>query len=81
MLAAGVGIGTVGLNLGSGTKAMAETSPPEWPWPHATLDVEEVRKRGHFYYYEGGCMYGAASALVTSLVDAVGYPTRSSQRK
>lgn len=48
-----------------------------WPWPYKTLDVEDVRKRGHKYYFDGGCGYGAFNALVSALVDAVGEPFTS----
>jgi len=47
---------------------------PDWPWPLAKLDVEEVRKRAHLGYYEGACAYGAFHALVSSLADTVGDP-------
>ncbi|MBD3306649.1 hypothetical protein GF339_09570 [candidate division KSB3 bacterium] len=74
LVATGVGAGIVGLNLNARTEAQEQAQAPEWPWPYATLDVEDVRKRGHFYYYQGGCMYGSTSALLTALIDQVGYP-------
>jgi hypothetical protein len=45
-----------------------------WPWPYARLDREDVRKRAHKNYYDGGCCYGAFNALISALVDAVGEP-------
>ncbi len=74
LVAAGAGVGAMGLGLTSSHAMAQEPAIPEWPWPYATLDVEDVRKRGHFYYYQGGCMYGAASALLTALIDKVGDP-------
>jgi len=47
---------------------------PEWPWPYVKLDPEVVRKRGYDGYFKGGCCYGAASALLTTLVEEVGSP-------
>jgi hypothetical protein len=73
LVAAGAGIGAIGLGLAS-SRAEGQEAAPEWPWPYATLDVEDVRKRGHFYYYQAGCMFGAASGLLTALVDKVGAP-------
>jgi hypothetical protein len=74
LVAAGAGVGAMGLGLASSRATAQEPAIPEWPWPYATLDVEDVRKRAHFYYYQGGCMYGAASALLTALADEVGSP-------
>jgi hypothetical protein len=57
--------------------AIDAPAPVAWPWPYATLDVEDVRKRGHQFYYDGGCCYGAFHALVSALRDAVGAPYTS----
>jgi hypothetical protein len=45
-----------------------------WPWPYAKLDPEDIRKRGHKFYYEGGCGYGAFNALISALAEKVGEP-------
>jgi hypothetical protein len=45
-----------------------------WPWRYATLDREDIRKRAHKAYYDGGCCYGAFFAIVSALADAVGDP-------
>ena len=74
VLATGIGVGTLGMPLAASAKDRGAKKLPQWPWPYARLDVEQVRKLGHKYYYEGGCMYGAAAALLTALVDTVGYP-------
>jgi len=74
LVAAGAGVGAMGLGLASSRAAAQDQVIPEWPWPYATLDVEDVRKRGHFHYYQGGCMYGSSSALLTALIDKVGAP-------
>lgn len=49
-------------------------SVPEWPWPYKKLDPEAVRKAGYEAYYQGGCMYGAAVAIIGSLQKEVGFP-------
>ncbi|MBI4785902.1 MAG: hypothetical protein HY782_02515 [Chloroflexi bacterium] len=33
---------------------------PKWPWPYAKLDVEQVRKKAHFGYYQAACCYGSS---------------------
>ncbi len=54
---------------------MAQSNtPPAWPWPYKKIDVEVVRKRGYENYFKGGCMYGAASALLSAMVETIGYP-------
>lgn len=45
-----------------------------WPWPYARLDREDIRKRAHKSYYDGGCCYGAFHALITALAEKVGEP-------
>ena len=64
LLMTGIGVGAAGLNtvLQAGEDKNAEA--PKWPWPYASLDVEKVRKRGHKYYYQGGCMYGASGGQI-----------------
>ena len=74
LLATGIGAGAIGVSLASRAEGQEQAKLPEWPWPYATLDVEDVRKRAHFYYYKGGCMYGSSSGLLAALIDEVGYP-------
>ncbi len=59
----------------------AETRPagdeggqPETHWPYEKLNVEQVRKLGHWGYYEKGCSYGAFYALLAPLQESVGAP-------
>ena len=74
LMATGIGAGAVGLNAALGADPKETATAPEWPWPYKILDVELVRKRGHEYYYKGGCMYGATGGLLSVLIDEVGYP-------
>lgn len=55
------------------TANVASQSYP-WPWPYTRLDPEDIRKRAHKGYYDGGCGYGAFHGLVSALADAIGAP-------
>ena len=84
-----VGAGTAGLILvgslaGCSANAPATTDPantqsdaPSLPWTYKKLDVELVRKRGYESYFEGGCMYGAAKALIATLQETAGGPWKN----
>jgi hypothetical protein len=61
----------------SGRAGAIDRATAPWPWPYRTLDVEDVRKRGHKLYYDGGCCYGAFYAIVQALADTVGEPFAS----
>ena len=74
LAATGLGIGAVGLNAALQASESEQKPAPEWPWPYKELDVELVRKRGHKYYYEGGCMYGSSGGLLSVLIEEIGYP-------
>ena len=74
LVAGGVGIGALGLNAALQADTNEDAVAPEWPWLYKQLDVELVRKRGHMYYYKGGCMYGASGGLLSVLIDEIGYP-------
>lgn len=52
--------------------AAAQSFP--WPWPYTKLDPEDIRKRAHKFYYDGGCGYGAFNALVSALAEKIGEP-------
>lgn len=69
----------VGAALGGGvfnlfSAQAAENAAPPSPWKYVKLDPEVVRKKGYDLYHNGGCMYGAAAAIITSLQEKVGYP-------
>jgi hypothetical protein len=74
LMATGIGAGAVGLNATLAADENNTATAPEWPWPYKVLDVELVRKRGHMYYYKGGCMYGVTGGLLSVLIDEVGHP-------
>lgn len=70
----GIGIGAAGVSTLLAAGKEGDATAPMWPWPYKELDVELVRKRGHMFYYKGGCMYGASGGLLSVLVDTVGDP-------
>ena len=74
LAAGGLGIGALGLNAALQAGETEGKEAPEWPWPYKELDVELVRKRGHRFYYEGGCMYGVSGGLLSVLAETVGDP-------
>lgn len=74
--AAGAAVGAV---LGGGVFGLldvqaAETVAPPAPWKYVKLDPEVVRKKGWEMYWQGGCMKGAAGAIITELQEKVGFP-------
>lgn len=70
----GAGVTTGALAALSVGAVSAQAAYTALPWPVATLDLALVKKRGYDAYYVGGCMYGSASALLTTLVETVGAP-------
>ena len=55
--------------------AAAQAFP--WPWPYTKLDPEDIRKRAHKFYYDGGCCYGAFNGLVSALAEKIGEPVHA----
>ena len=47
---------------------------PALPWPYAELDLEQVRKSGHFWYGTKDCCGGVFTAIVKALASVVGDP-------
>lgn len=66
--AAGIGA------TGTAATAKAAGAAPALPWKYNKLDVDVVRKRGFENYKVAGCMYAAASALLTTLIETSGSP-------
>ena len=68
-------LGTTGCAMNAENNA-ANTVPelPEYPFPCCEFDLDLAEKTGYEGYYENGCCYGVAKALLTQLADKVGYP-------
>ena len=58
------------------TGVVAESQPeaPAHPFPYAELDLDEVERVAYEGYFENGCCYGAAKALLVALSERVGFP-------
>ncbi len=54
--------------------APAEIEIPAHPYPFAELDLDSIQQLAYDSYFEGGCCYGAAKALLTQLCEKVGFP-------
>lgn len=68
----------VGAMLGGGAlnlvPSVLAAEGAKWPYPYKKLDPDTVRKAGYQAYYDGGCMYGAAVAIIGTLQKEVGAP-------
>ena len=51
-----------------------EMEVPAYPYPSCEFDLDKVEKLGYEGYYENGCCYGVAKALMTELSEKVGAP-------
>jgi putative redox-active protein with C_GCAxxG_C_C motif len=71
---AAASVGAIGVSVADASQIRAATQPAPWPWPYRQLDPEDIRKRAHKAYYDGGCCYGAFNALVVALGEIVGEP-------
>ena len=75
-LAGGLGAGAMALGLGirpaplQAKESGPESIPFPLPPPVVPLDVAAVRQTAYDRYFQGGCMYGAAAALVEGLREA-----------
>lgn len=55
-------------------QAKAESEVPEYPYPYVEIDPEYVEKLAYEGYFENGCCYGVAKAILVALREKVGYP-------
>ena len=51
-----------------------EVEVPAYPFPSCEFDLDLAEKVGYEGYFENGCCYGVAKALLTQLADKVGAP-------
>ena len=56
------------------TKAPEMPELPAYPYPCCEFDLDLAEKTAYEGYFENGCCYGVAKALLTQLADKVGYP-------
>lgn len=57
-------------------KAQAEDAQevPAYPYPYVELDPAYVEKLAYEGYFENGCCFGVAKAILVALREKVGYP-------
>ena len=57
-------------------KAQAEDGQevPAYPYPYVELDPAYVEKLAYEGYFENGCCFGVAKAILVALREKVGYP-------
>ncbi len=67
-------LGTTGMLTGCAQEASAETEIPAYPFPSCEFDLDRVEQIAYEGYFENGCCYGVAKALLTELSEKVGAP-------
>lgn len=59
---------------GCASETAGEPEVPAYPYTCCEFDLDRVEKLAYEGYYENGCCYGVAKALLTELSEKVGYP-------
>ena len=67
-------LGVTGCAKNVEAAANAQPELPAYPYPCCEFDLDLAEKTGYEGYFENGCCYGVAKALLTQLADKVGYP-------
>lgn len=58
----------------AGAKADGEVEIPAHPYPYVELDPDAVEQVAYDGYFENGCCFGVAKALLAQLSEKVGFP-------
>lgn len=67
-------LGVTGCAKQNEAAAMAQPEIPAYPYPCCEFDLDLAEKTAYEGYYENGCCYGVAKALLSQLAEKVGYP-------
>lgn len=67
-------LGGTSILTGCTAEEPEEPTIPEYPYEYAELDLDRVEQLAYEGYFEDGCCYGVAKALLTELSEKVGYP-------
>ena len=67
-------LGLTGCAQAAAEPAATEPEVPAYPYAGCEFDLDRVEKLAYEGYYEDGCCYGVALALLTELSEKVGYP-------
>ena len=68
------GVAVMGMTGCAQAATTEEAEIPAYPYPSCEFDLDRVEKLGYEGYYENGCCYGVAKALMTELAEKVGAP-------
>ena len=55
-------------------EVVKEVELPAYPYPCCEFDLDRAEKTAYEGYFENGCCYGVAKALLEQLAEKVGYP-------
>lgn len=67
-------LGVTGCAATEEAPVAAEPEMPAYPFECCEFDLDRVEKLAYEGYYENGCCYGVAKALLTELSEKVGFP-------
>ena len=67
-------LGVTGCAKQNEAAANAQPELPAYPYPCCEFDLDLAEKTAYEGYYENGCCYGVAKALLDQLAEKVGYP-------
>ncbi len=67
-------LGVTGCAAAEDVPVDAEPEMPAYPFECCEFDLDRVEKLAYEGYYENGCCYGVAKALLTELSEKVGFP-------
>lgn len=67
-------LGSAGVLTGCAQEADTEVEVPSYPYKCCEFDLDRVEKLAYEGYFENGCCYGVAKALLTELSEKVGSP-------
>lgn len=67
-------LGATGCAMNTESASAEIPELPAYPYPCCEFDLDLAEKVGYEGYYENGCCYGVAKALLTQLAEKVGYP-------
>ena len=68
------GVAVMGMTGCAQAASSEELEVPAHPYPSCEFDLDRVEKLAYEGYYENGCCYGVAKALLTELAEKVGAP-------
>jgi len=68
------GVAVMGMTGCAQAASTEELEVPAHPYPSCEFDLDRVEKLAYEGYYENGCCYGVAKALLTELAEKVGAP-------